>query len=59
MNEDINYITFILTNKDSKGNYVFKNRLYDLWDKESEEYANMLVKHIGRHLELLYKGMGK
>ena len=50
---------FILTNKDSKGNYVFKNRLYDLWDKESEEYANMLVKHIGHHLELLYKGMGK
>ena len=50
---------FILTNKDSKGNYVFKNRLYDLWDKESEEYANMLISHIGHHLELLYKGMGK
>ena len=50
---------FILTKKDDKGNYVFKNRLYDLWDKESEEYANMLIKHIGHHLELLYKGMGK
>lgn len=47
---------FILTDKDENNNYIFKDRLYELWDKESEEYALMLQKHIGHHLELLYSG---
>lgn len=50
---------FILTSKDEKGKFVFKNRLYKLWDDESEEYAKMLENHIGHHLELLYKGFSK
>ena len=47
---------YILNDKDEKGVYRFKNQLYDLWAKEKETYADALDKHIGKHLELLYKG---
>ena len=31
----------------------FAARLYRLWDRESEAYAQALEAHIGRHLQLL------
>lgn len=50
------HITYglILTKKDSEGRFLFRNRLYDLWRLYAEDYAVLLDKHIGRHLELLY-----
>ncbi|HHY81225.1 MAG TPA: hypothetical protein GX505_00905 [Clostridiales bacterium] len=51
----INY-GFILTDKDDNGNFLFRDRLYALWQKNKELYANRLKEHISRHLELLYMG---
>lgn len=53
----INY-GFILTAKDENGKYLFRDRLYRLWDREKEQYALALKNHIGHHLELLYQGFG-
>jgi hypothetical protein len=50
---------YILNVKNSDGSYRFKTKLYKLWREQSEVYAEMLSKHIGRHLELLYKGFEK
>ena len=52
------HITYghILTAKDDNGNFLFKDRLYSLWRKEADVYSDMIYKHIGHHLELLYKG---
>lgn len=52
------HITYghILTAKDSNNNLLFKDRLYKLWHKYSDTYASLLENHIGKHLELLYKG---
>ena len=49
------HITYglILSYKNSGGSFVFKDRLYDLWQKNESEYRAALVKHIGKHLELL------
>ena len=47
---------YILNDKDEHGNYRFKDQLYQLWRDEKETYAEALDKHIGKHLELLYKG---
>lgn len=47
---------FILTDKNAKGEYVFKDRLYKFWRENEEVYASMLEKHIGHHAELLFKG---
>ena len=49
------HITYglILTEKDSSGAPVYKDRLYALWRQYAEEYAEMLDQHIGHHLELL------
>ena len=43
------HITYglILSRKD------FKDRLYKLWKEHEDEYRKALVKHIGKHLELL------
>lgn len=49
---------FILTTKDTNDKYLFKDRLYQLWDKELAEYNLALKNHIGHHLELLYQGFG-
>jgi hypothetical protein len=49
---------FILTAKDENGKYIFRNRLYQLWDREQENYILVLKNHIGHHLELLYQGFG-
>ena len=49
------HITYglILSCKNADGSFVFKDRLYDLWRKHEVEYRAALVKHIGKHLELL------
>ncbi len=47
---------FILAYKDTQGRFVFKDQLYNLWKKEAQVYSDMLYQHIGRHLQLLYKG---
>ena len=39
--------------KDEKGCLRFKTRLYKFWREHSEEYAQALEAHIGRHLEKL------
>ena len=53
------HITYglILSEKDSEGNYVYKDRLYKDWQENEETYANRLETHIGRHLELLFSGI--
>ncbi|MDL2228817.1 tagaturonate epimerase family protein [Treponema sp. OttesenSCG-928-L16] len=49
------HITYglILNKKNSDGSYTFKDRLYQLWAKNEDLYAQALVNHIGKHLELL------
>lgn len=47
---------FILNHKDAQGNFVFRNELFALWRAEASTYSDRLYHHIGKHLELLYKG---
>jgi len=49
------HITYglILSHKNADGSFVFKDRLYDLWQRHEDKYRAALSKHIGRHLELL------
>jgi hypothetical protein len=49
------HITYglILNKKNEDGSFAFKDRLYKLWRKKEEIYAQALLKHIGRHLDLL------
>ena len=44
---------FVLTDKDAAGNFVFRDRLYAIWSENEEEYANILIQHIGKHIALL------
>ena len=55
------HITYglILNEKNADGSFRFKDRLYADWRKYADEYAGKIEHHIGRHLELLYKGFGK
>src|SRR5690606_24714473 len=43
------HITYglILQAKDEDGDYLFKDKLYDIWNTYEEEYANLLIAHIG------------
>lgn len=50
---------YILNAKDQKGNYLYKDKLYDLWREKADAYSKLLAKHIGKHLELLYSGFEK
>jgi hypothetical protein len=50
---------FILNAKDESGAFRFKNKLYRLWRQEEEVYSEMLYRHIGKHLALLYSGFKK
>ncbi len=47
---------YILNVKNPDGTYLFKDKLYHLWREKADAYSNMLAKHIGKHLELLYSG---
>jgi hypothetical protein len=48
------HITYglILSKKDA-GSFTYKDRLYKLWRDNEEVYCGALVKHIGKHIELL------
>ncbi|NLD33789.1 MAG: hypothetical protein GX653_02660 [Clostridiales bacterium] len=50
------HITYglILTAKDEHGNRALRDRLYALLDRYADDYAALLDKHIGHHLELLF-----
>ncbi len=47
---------FILYEKDNAGNYLYRDKFFDILRNKSQLYANELYNHIGKHLELLYKG---
>ena len=49
------HITYglILGRKNNDGSFCYRERLYALWKAHEDEYRRALVKHIGRHLELL------
>ena len=49
------HITYglILNKKNADASFTFKDRLYKLWKDRAEDYAQALVKHIGKHLTLL------
>jgi len=49
------HITYghILTKKNPDGSFAFRERLYKSLRKHEKEYRDALVKHIGKHLELL------
>jgi hypothetical protein len=49
------HITYglILNKKNPGGSYAFKDRLYKLWKEREDVYTEALVKHIGKHLDLL------
>jgi len=49
------HITYglILGKKTPDGGFAFKEKLYKLWKEHEREYRDALVRHIGRHLELL------
>jgi hypothetical protein len=52
------HITYgmILNHRKEDGSFVFKERLYELWRQNEDAYRKALVRHIGRHLELLGVG---
>ncbi|MHC6201713.1 tagaturonate epimerase family protein [Breznakiellaceae bacterium SP9] len=49
------HITYglILSKKNADGSFTFKDRLYKLWKTHRAIYTEALVKHIGKHLDLL------
>jgi hypothetical protein len=49
------HITYglILNKKNPDGTFSFKDRLYKLWADHEDVYSDALVKHIGKHLDLL------
>lgn len=49
------HITYgsILTAKDERGNYLFKDRIYNALGDYEEDYYEALEEHIGRHLSSL------
>ncbi len=47
---------FILNHQNEQGEFVFKNKLYQLWRENASVYSDMLYEHIGKHLQLLYQG---
>ena len=49
---------YILNDKNEAGEYLFRDRLFKLWRENEEVYAEMLYKHIGKHVALLYEGFG-
>jgi 5S rRNA maturation endonuclease (ribonuclease M5) len=49
------HITYglILTDRDAKGNSVFRDEIYQTLDSCEEAYYSAVEKHIGRHLKAL------
>jgi tagaturonate epimerase len=54
------HITYgYILNAEDKDGFRFKNKLYKLWHEHHSLYAEMLEKHIGKHLKFLYEGIKK
>ncbi len=49
------HITYglILSRKNADGSFTFRDKLYSLWREHEAVYTGALVRHIGRHLNLL------
>ncbi len=49
------HITYglILSRKNADGSFTFRDRLYKLWKDHENVYTEALMRHIGRHLDLL------
>lgn len=49
------HITYglLLQAKDGSGKYLFKDELYKTLNENEEKYEQVLMKHIGKHVELL------
>jgi tagaturonate epimerase len=49
------HITYglLLQAKDSSGKYLFKDEFYKALNENEEKYEEALIKHIGKHIELL------
>lgn len=48
---------YILADLDEKEAPLFRDRLYQIWHDHEDDYAGVLIKHIGRHVELLTERM--
>lgn len=44
---------YLLTDRNLDGNYLFRDRLYEFWNMNEQEYADILVGHIGKHIRFL------
>lgn len=53
------HITYgqILTGVDANGQYLFRDRLYALWNRYEQEYSAVLEEHIGKHIKTLTSRM--
>lgn len=49
------HITYglILSRKNADGSFTFRDKLYRLWQENESTYTAALMRHIGRHLDLL------
>jgi tagaturonate epimerase len=47
---------YILSAKNEFDEFIYKDKLFHFWKENDMQYALLLEKHIGKHLELLYKG---
>ena len=49
------HITYglILSRKNADGSFTYRDKLYSLWREHEAVYTDALVRHIGRHLDLL------
>ncbi|MDR2543864.1 MAG: tagaturonate epimerase family protein [Treponema sp.] len=49
------HITYgIILSSKKDNSFIYKDRLYKLWRQYEDEFRKALVKHIGKHLELLH-----
>ena len=55
------HITYgaILEKRDFQGRYVFKDHLFEVWNKHEHYYFKVLERHFKRHIDLLIGGAGK
>jgi hypothetical protein len=51
------HITYgYILNAKENDQFIFKDKLYQIWRSERVTYSNLLYSHIKKHLELLYLG---
>lgn len=50
---------YLLTDKDERGESLFRDRLYQLWREHETAYAGVLAGHIGRHIAALTSRMSR